>query len=649
MTVAIRIGGWALGAVLCWSLACSILSCSSDDELERGGLGDLCYLDGTCDDELFCNQNTCEVLAAPTDVQTIPQDHSIRLTWNSPYDPVDFQVLRRKSSESAFEVLAPSTGEERSYEDLDILLGKTYEYVIHAVKSQVISPPSDIVSAEALEPPKDWTLIYFISSDGNYNYDYMFNIEGLQAQGGSTERLNVISLYDGYPVGDTVYFVVGDSAATTESNPPPTESDGEVNMGDVQSYYDFIDWMLPQYTASHYFVSFHNHGGGAIQSGMSGSALGQPQNILFDETSGDSLDPDEQADIVAYLAQRTEQPVEVVETMTCLGQMIENTYGMIGQAHYHVSAESYSYVTGTFPIRFLTQNPDSDAADLAQFIAQDHYEGVVAQSSPCHWSILNLDELDALVGLLQTLTGELLAWTVDTATQELLRDVAARAQHFGMSTSELPAAYVDIKDLAYQIVAQASLPLAVREIAQEIIDLFDAGALIPYNAYHNDTHPGMTVYSDYSRAFGLSIYHPNTNRPYYDEDAAPPYEELSFTLATNWADYLRQISLPKPSGLCAPVSDLSAELLVGNQVRIRWNYSTDHFPQYDGFFCSRDKDGVWTGEYYTVAKSADATQYEVLDTPVASGSGTFTYRVSPFRGTDEECYAWSTSNPVVIP
>lgn len=379
-------------------------------------------------------------------------------------------------------------------------------------------------SDEIYPEPVDWTLIYFISSDGDYKtYDYMFNIYGLEKQGGSNSNLHVTALYDGFSKGDSLYYYIRESGKS-ETFAVTTAPGGEVDMGDTKAYFDMIDRVVKNYPAEKYFVSFHDHGGGAVEPEE--ESVLSPRNMLYDQTGSSSLDPDEQAAVIKYLYEKTGRKVDVVESMTCLGQMMENTFGMGGYAKYHIGAESLSYVSETYPVSFLNVYPDSTPKELAEYIVKDHERGILEQDVPCHWSLIDLDEIIPLADMLKDLADELIL----EKSQEiavLMREVAGKAQNFTYQPGDRMASYIDISDFAQNMEDRESLSAPVRKTAGEIKKHISE-KLVQYNFFNNGCHPQTISCAEYDRAHGISIYHPNDNNPFYIENADPLYESLSF-------------------------------------------------------------------------------------------------------------------------
>ncbi|MGC4118546.1 MAG: clostripain-related cysteine peptidase [Myxococcales bacterium] len=426
----------------------------ADAAVARGGEGEPCNEDGTCETGLECFGGSCLApIPAVQDLAAAAEDYAVALSWTFGDASARFELSRRREGEAAFEKLADLAAGTRSYRDEAIELGVAFQYSLTAFVGGRASLPSAPVLATAKAAPREWTLIYFIASDGDYGYTYWFNVDGLEAQGGTTAEVGAVALYDGYENGDSQYLVIGDSSASTTSVSPPRAAGGEVNMGEAKSYTDFIDWLLPRYSARHYLLSFHDHGGGAVEPKKS-----RTRNMLYDQSSADSLDPDEQGQVVRHLARKIGRKVDVVESMTCLGQMAENTWGMRDAALYHVGAESLSYVTGTYPLGYLAQHPAASAKDVALFLAQDHASGIEAQDVPCTWSAIDLGQLGALGTKLGALAGQLKAFATTDALKAKVRAVAGGAQNFSYQSPDLMAAYLDIKDLAAKVAADTELP-----------------------------------------------------------------------------------------------------------------------------------------------------------------------------------------------
>lgn len=611
-----------------------------DAATPRGGEGQPCRDDGTCDSGLECVSATCvQPLPLVQGLTATGGDFDIALSWTWAGDAsARFDLLRRRQGETDFQPLVSLPAATTAFLDQAIELGVSFEYTAVARVGERASVPCTPVLAYAKTAPKDWTLIYFISSDGDYGYTYWFNVEGLQAQGGTTSKVNVVALYDGWDQGDSKYLEIGADSASTTAVSPPRAVGGEVNMGELSSYTALLDWLLPRYSARHYLISFHDHGGGAVEPAK--------RNMLYDQSSGDSLDPDEQARVVAYLAKKIGRKVDVVESMTCLGQMVENTWGMRDAALYHIGAESLSYVTGSYPLTYLASHPTASAKDVTLALTQDHADGVVAQDVPCTWSAIDLGKLGDLGTKLGALGSQLQAFATTDALKSKLRTLAAGAQNFAYQSPDLMTDYLDIKDLAARLAADATLPADARATATEIIAMFETGGLVLFNSQHSATRPEDGAFVDYSRAFGLSVYHPNSIWPFYTAEASPPYALLSFAVDTGWAAYLQAISLPMPTGKCPAVTDLTATKNADGTVTIAWSHATNQ-QACDAFYCSRDLGGKFTGTYQTVSRAGDQTSFTVSDAPTAPGA--YTWRVTAFRGADAESVNWSTSAPLVLP
>ena len=261
--------------------------------------------------------------------------------------------------------------------------------------------------------------------------------------------------------------------------------------------------------------------------------------MLYDKTSGDSVNPDEQAEIVKYLAQETGHPVGLVESMTCLGQMVENTFGMAGHALYHVGAESLSYVTGTFPVVYLAENPNASPKDVARFLWEDHTENIQQQDVPCHWSVVDLDKMSQLETLLAAYTAGVTAFATTEQKKATVRSLAEEAQDFSYTEGDALTAYVDLGDFMLKMADAPTLPPEVVTLCQQIATLVDE-ELVPFTSYHNATHPTTDITPDYSNSHGISIYHPTTSRGTVQGGAA--YRHLSFCEATGWGDYVNLVA-----------------------------------------------------------------------------------------------------------
>lgn len=187
--------------------------------------------------------------------------------------------------------------------------------------------------AAASPTAKSWTVMVYLDGDNNLEDYVVSDIESELCALGSDADVNVVVLADRCPGYDTsrgdwqtakVFYCTQGMLADAAS---AVADWGERDMGDPQTLADFVTWTKANYPATHYMLSFWDHG-----------YMWMPDAYnIKDSTSGDTLNDDEQV-----TAMQSAGPVDVVAWDCCQRQMVEIAANWQPYAAAMAGSESYT-------------------------------------------------------------------------------------------------------------------------------------------------------------------------------------------------------------------------------------------------------------------------------------------------------------------
>ncbi|MBR2743058.1 MAG: Clostripain family protein [Clostridia bacterium] len=163
------------------------------------------------------------------------------------------------------------------------------------------------------------------------------------------------------------------------------------NMGDVETFYDFISWGVENYASEHMGVILWNHGGGSITG------------ICFDEQNEfDSLSLKDLDGAFAAVYENMTQKFDFIGFDACLMGTLETANVLASYADYMYGSEEsepgygWDYtVIGTY----LARNPDADAASLGKVVCDSFYKSCedIGQERGATLAVIDLSYMDELV------------------------------------------------------------------------------------------------------------------------------------------------------------------------------------------------------------------------------------------------------------
>jgi len=332
----------------------------------------------------------------------------------------------------------------------------------------------------------------------------------LQQKASSADNFHLLLFGDWYGDEGSVYVYAGpDGTEITDHDEP--------NTGDEITYRDFFDWMVANYPAQHYVISYWSHGGGSARS---------DRDIGYDYTDDDSLDPEETGRMLAYLADISGRPVEVFSVCACLTQMVENAYALKDAVRYFVAGESV-VGCGCDVLDVFWDQPDQTPREIADATVAAHEStmypnDVVFSSVDVSRAEAMAEHFDALALALDTYV------SASEANEEALKSAAAATQNMNYTpgVGSVYAEYLDVVDLCDNLQTLDDPDVTAQAAA---VSAFVQDDLITAMMLQND-YSGM-----YADAHGISILHPTPNYHFYNADS---YGTLTFCLDTHWDEYI---------------------------------------------------------------------------------------------------------------
>jgi hypothetical protein len=375
----------------------------------------------------------------------------------------------------------------------------------------IFSGCGDGASTGPGEQSKAWTFMFYDQADAPLgSYDPM---EDFCKRVSSGPSVDFVVLRD--TNGDSARIWYVDSA----HEPVLREELGEVNMGDGQTLFDFIDYSKANFPARRYVLGFYGHGGGW-------------RGACFDRTSQyDALTMDE---IAAALVDAGGVDL-VVFTSNCFMGAVESAYELRGCADVYVGSENFcGYAFWDAPMgdicREMHRSPGMSNEDLAQVIVDAVWERRDMWSEEDWYNNLTVSAVrpDSLVPLVEALDAVALDYLSSPAR------LHARVSWVYFKICSFGDEVVDIYHLAHCLLMnedQDSTRARLETVRSRLLDCVICECHDPvWNAY------GLSVYFPYMSEYGC--------QPEYGAAETA----LDFAQDTHWDELLEVYPYPLPDG-----------------------------------------------------------------------------------------------------
>jgi hypothetical protein len=376
-----------------------------------------------------------------------------------------------------------------------------------------------------------WT--FMVYQDGDNNLEGAALVDFMEMSGvGSTASVDIVVQLDRIPgestsyddwTGTRRYYV----AAGVEPRITNGIDLGEANMGDPETFKNFVRWAKAAYPANHYAVIVWNHGAGweRPEPGEETSDPSGMDGVAYDDTDNDHLTMPELDNALNSLTGTGSTPIDLLGFDACLMAMIEVDNQVRPYAGVRVGSEAVEPGSGwdyDATLTGLTANPGWTASQLGTRIVDDYYTSITDEHTQ---SAVNLgSSYDTLNTAVHNFANALISNGPYYRT-ELAATRAASTEFVHHHAGGESTDYIDLWDFAFTV--------DIQHLNAEV----DAAALAVQSAV-----VGARIHEHhgpfYSWVHGTSIYFPDTLGEYdarYDGSSG----FLRFTAGTNWDEWLR--------------------------------------------------------------------------------------------------------------
>ncbi len=227
----------------------------------------------------------------------------------------------------------------------------------------------DIANEPEASMEDDWTFMVYMAGDNSLSSEALKDLNEMEV-GGSTQDVNIITLFDGATVGDSKIFQVtkdpnGYNAAITSQviddlGAVISPATNEVNMSSHLVLEDFIDWTMDNYPARNNALIIWDHGDGLFGGLARDGTYWMPTWDMRQTLIGHHFD--------------------IIGMDLCWHGNLETAYELVGLADIFIGSiaeepsEGWDYSAIS---EFLATNPNSDAIVFASEIIDSYQESTI--------------------------------------------------------------------------------------------------------------------------------------------------------------------------------------------------------------------------------------------------------------------------------
>ncbi|MCK4588927.1 MAG: lamin tail domain-containing protein [Nanoarchaeota archaeon] len=393
----------------------------------------------------------------------------------------------------------------------------------------------------------NWTFAVYLDADNNLEAAGIDDFNEMELSGSIANNVNIIVQFDrasGYDStnGDWTsarrYYITQDSNTNT-INSTLIQDLGEVDMANVNTLVDFINWSVNAYPAQHHAVVLWNHGDGwkspsvTISSGKKKEDTHIPKvwedNVLVKSNSRGIISDDSSSNILSL--QEVRQAFEQAYTITgvkldmigmdaCLMQMAEVGYELKNHSDILVGSEENEPGDGwdyNGSLIFLVNNPTVDSSQLGaqivnSYFSQYGFSGDETQSAVNQSNMINLRQ--AIDNFAQSMINGLPTYKTQIST--------ARSNSYDFNGD---SDYVDLFDFASKV-NDGVLNVTIKTAAVNVMAAVSNTVLV-------EMHGSSAADSN-----GISIYYPNS--------VLSSYSTTLFAQDSLWDEFLTNITYIPP-------------------------------------------------------------------------------------------------------
>lgn len=276
---------------------------------------------------------------------------------------------------------------------------------ILVLQSPDLNPPAPLESRSRADEQKKWTVMVYMAADNNLEF---YGIEDMNEMErvGSSDDVNILVQFDRHPSSTVSSGYSGSNGDWTDTRRFYIEQDndstnfhdytedvnmwviGETNMALEQTFEDFLNWALGNFSADHYLLVMWDHGEGIFSNGRGGARTGEgvstgdvdaqsetgTRGVCNDETNGGWLNLWDMREALEKMKNKHSVTIDIISFDVCwIGGALETGYELMPFADYFTGSQEEEPNPGWNyygPINSLVGNPNITPAELAKQIAK---------------------------------------------------------------------------------------------------------------------------------------------------------------------------------------------------------------------------------------------------------------------------------------
>ena len=416
------------------------------------------------------------------------------------------------------------------------------------------NPPEVMGSGGWPGGASEWTVLAYMGGDNDLEEALIGDFNEMEIIG-STASVSVIAQMDrriGYDTTNGNWVTCRRFRVERDPSEPGTPQDGqhnhimvtthladlgEVNMGDEDTFVDFVEWGMQNYPARRYFVVLVNHGWGWYPRSVSSRdvASAASRGVMFDDAPAwDYLSNAELKSALERIKATRGKNLEILGMDVCQEALLEVAYQVRDSVDYMVASELEEPNDGYPYDRILYRLNNSPSQSTETFllgVLQDYLDSyepgqyTVGAGASVTNTAFRESEVAALANAVDNLAQALRAKLPGAAND--LVSIRGATQSF----SEI--IYRDLYDFAERVMAHFADP-SLDALCQDVIDRVGpgAGTALVGEVHRSGTSSFPTTNVD--NAHGVMVYLPTLPTQYL-----PDYgTAVDFAAQTQWDEYI---------------------------------------------------------------------------------------------------------------
>lgn len=260
---------------------------------------------------------------------------------------------------------------------------------------------------------KEWNLLVYINGVNNLDSFGAMNINQME-EVGTNSKMNIIVQWGSLSKPNVERLLIAQDKNKSKVTSPVLQSLGPADMGDYRSLVDFVRWSHQNFPAKKYFIVVWNHGGGwHLNSILKASSGFSPQDISWDDRSGNFITTEQLGLAMQESAQIIGHKVDIYGSDACLMGMIEVAAEMQDSVSYFVGSQDLEPGEGWPYSSFLkawnNQNLQQPA-DVAKLISKEYlaaYNGGIYGNQDVTMSAYDLSKISNYYSAIKNFVQEL--------------------------------------------------------------------------------------------------------------------------------------------------------------------------------------------------------------------------------------------------